>query len=197
METEPGLCPNPGSSVRGLRAVVLVGFMGAGKTSVGRVLGQQLGWAFEDLDDRIQTREKRTIEAIFREFGEAEFRRAEHAALGELLAELGSSPRVVALGGGAFVQAENAALLKQAGVPVVFLDAPVAELFRRCQQEMVERPLRRDQTHFQHLYETRRPRYLAATVRIETGGKDVQAVAEEVRRGLGLRADNESQGVTK
>ena len=175
--------------------MVLVGFMGAGKTSVGRALSQKLGWAFEDLDDRIQGREKRTIEAIFRESGEAEFRRAEYAALRELLAELGSSPRVVALGGGAFVQPENAALLKQAGVSVVFLDAPVEELFRRCQQELVERPLRRDPVHFQQLYETRRPRYLAATVRIETGGKDVEAVAEEVR--LGLRLGNESQGVPK
>jgi shikimate kinase len=199
-EAKLGSLPETNSFARGpaaAHAVVLVGFMGAGKTSVGRALGRQLGWAFEDLDDRIQAREQRTIEVIFRESGEAEFRRAEQAALRELLAELGSSPRVVALGGGAFIQPENAALLTQAGVPVVFLDAPVEELFRRCQQEMVERPLRRDQAHFQRLYETRRPRYLAATVRIETGGKDVQAVAEEVRRGLGLRTDNESQGAAE
>ena len=92
------------------------------------------------------------IEQIFRESGEAEFRRAEHAALRELLADLDSSPRVVALGGGAFVQAENAALLAEAAVPVVFLDAPVEELFRRCQQEPVERPLRRNLEEFRQLY---------------------------------------------
>ncbi|HTS09821.1 MAG TPA: shikimate kinase, partial [Candidatus Eisenbacteria bacterium] len=55
--------------------------MGAGKTSVGRTLGQRLNWAFEDLDDRIQQREGRTIAEIFRDSGELEFRRAEHNAL--------------------------------------------------------------------------------------------------------------------
>src|SRR2546428_2697763 len=91
-----------------VRTVFLVGFMGAGKSSVGRALSLQLGWPFEDLDERIQAREGRTIEQIFQQSGEAEFRRAEHAALRELIADLGSSPRVVALGGGTFVQTGNA-----------------------------------------------------------------------------------------
>ena len=178
-------------SVRGatpaVRAVFLVGFMGAGKTSVGRALGQQLNWPFEDLDERIQTREKRTIEQIFRESGETEFRRAEHAALRELLSELGPVPRVVALGGGAFVQPDNAALLEQAEVAAVFLDAPVEELFRRCQLEPLERPLRRNQEQFRKLYEARRPHYMAAALRIETGGKEVAAIAAEVASSLSLR----------
>ena len=175
------------------RAVFLVGFMGAGKSSAGRALARQLDWPFEDLDERIQAREQRSIEQIFRESGEPEFRRAEHDALRELLAELGPSPRVVALGGGAFVRAENAALLEQAGVPVVFLDAPVEELFRRCQQErQVERPLRRDPEQFRRLYEARRPHYLAAALRIETHGKEIDAVAAEVARALGLQPDRGS-----
>jgi shikimate kinase len=100
---------------------------------------------------------------------------------------------VVALGGGAFVRAENAALLEQAGVPVVFLDAPVEELFRRCQQErQVERPLRRDPEQFRRLYEARRPHYLAAALRIETGGKEIDTVAAEVARALGLEPNGES-----
>jgi shikimate kinase len=201
METKPGSRPAANSSARGplpaVRAVVLVGFMGAGKSSVGRALGRQLSWDFEDLDDRIQRREQRSIERIFCESGEPEFRRAEHAALRELLAELGSASRVVALGGGAFVQSENALLLKQAGVPIVFLDAPVDELFRRCAQEPVERPLRRDKAHFRRLYEARRPYYLAATLRIETGGKNVEAVAEEVQHELRLGAHDDSQGAAK
>ncbi len=61
--------------------------MGAGKSSVGRALGQQLNWLFEDLDDRIQAREGRTVAEIFRDSGEAEFRRAEHAALQHVLQE--------------------------------------------------------------------------------------------------------------
>ena len=164
--------------------------MGAGKSSAGRALARQLDWPFEDLDERIQAREQRSIEQIFRESGEPEFRRAEQDALRELLAELGPSPRVVALGGGAFVRAENATLLEQAGVPVVFLDAPVEELFRRCQQEQqVERPLRRDPEQFRRLYEARRPHYLAAAWRIETGGKEIDGVAAEVARALGLQPD--------
>ncbi len=180
-----------------MRAVFLVGFMGAGKSTVGRALARQMDWPFEDLDERVQAREKRSIEQIFWESGEAEFRRAEHEALRELLADLDSSPRVVALGGGAFVQAQNAALLAEAAVPVVFLDAPVEELFRRCQQEPVERPLRRDLEQFRQLYLGRRPHYLAASLRIETGGKDVEIVAAEVAEILGLRESGTSQGVVK
>ncbi len=67
------------------KAVFLVGFMGAGKTSVGRSLSRRLGWDFEDLDDRIQARAGRSIAEIFRDLGETEFRRLENAALRELL----------------------------------------------------------------------------------------------------------------
>jgi hypothetical protein len=72
--------PAPGCDAR-VRAVILVGFMGAGKTSVGRALGGRLGWRFHDLDDRVRAREGQTVADIFRESGETEFRRVEHAAL--------------------------------------------------------------------------------------------------------------------
>jgi shikimate kinase len=169
-----------------LKTVFLVGFMGAGKTSVGRALSHRLGLSFDDLDDRIQHREGKTIEQIFRESGEGEFRRAETAALRELLGELGRSPRVVALGGGAFAQADNAALIEEAKVHSVFLDAPVEELLRRCEQEAKERPLRQNPKQFRELYERRRQDYLRAGLRIETNGKDVDAVAAEVACSLGL-----------
>ena len=190
MKTRLGGQPEARSSApaSGVRAVFLVGFMGAGKSSVGRALSRRLGWPFEDLDERIQAREGRPIEQIFRQSGEAEFRRAEHAALRELLADLSSRPRVVALGGGTFVHTSNAELLlAETGVQAIFLDAPVEELFRRCQQEQLERPLRRDLDEFRHLYEARRPSYLTAGLRIETGGKDIEAVAAEVACVLGLR----------
>lgn len=164
-----------------------MGFMGAGKTSVGNALARRLGWRFEDLDDRVQAREGRTIEQIFRESGEAAFRQAEHAGLRALLTELDASPRVVALGGGAFVQPEIAALLEQAQLPTVFLDAGVEELFARCRQQQVARPLRRDLEQFRELYQARRPHYLKARVRIDTSGKDIEAVAAEVVKALGFR----------
>jgi shikimate kinase len=168
------------------RTVFLVGFMGAGKTSVGRALSHRLSFPFEDLDDRIQTREGKTIAQIFQESGEAEFRRAETAALRELLAEPGSSSRVVALGGGAFVQPVNAALIDEAKAHSVFLDAPVKELLRRCEQEKKERPLWQNPKQFRELYEKRRRHYMKAALRIETEGKDVDAVAAEVACSLGL-----------
>lgn len=168
--------------------IFLVGFMGAGKSSVGLALSRRLGWPFEDLDDRIEARERRSIEEIFRQFGEPGFRRIEHAALHSLIQGLGSSSRVVALGGGAFAQTPNAALLGEAGFPVIFLDAPVEELFRRCQEQQLNRPLRRNLEEFRGLYEARRPCYLKASLRIETGGKDVESVAWEVIESLKLQS---------
>ncbi len=171
---------------REAKAVFLVGFMGAGKTSVGRALSRRLSLPFEDLDDRIQQREGKSIEQIFRESGECEFRKAETAALRELLGELGSSVRVVALGGGAFVQPDNAALIRAAEVRSVFLDAPVDELLRRCEEQGTQRPLGHGPEQFRELYEKRRESYQRADVRIETSGKDVDTVASEVACSLGL-----------
>jgi len=168
------------------QALFLVGFMGAGKSSVGQILGRRLGWTFEDLDERIQQREGRSIEQIFAESGELFFRRIEHEALREVIAELGNIPRVVALGGGAFAQPENIGLLKKAAVPTVFLDGSVDELFQRCQEQERPRPLRRDLELFRTLYEARRVHYLTASLRVDTSGKDVEAVATEVVDALGL-----------
>src|SRR5947207_10093500 len=105
--------------------VFLVGFMGAGKTSVGQALSRSLGWSFEDLDDRVVAREHRSIEEIFRDSGEGAFRHAELKALRELLAQARSQPCVVALGGGAYAEPGIAAVLEESGYMVIFLDAPV------------------------------------------------------------------------
>lgn len=177
-----------------LRAVVLVGFMGAGKTSVGRELGARLGWRFADLDDRVEAREGRSVPEIFRDSGEAGFRRAEHAALRELLAELESgSPVIVALGGGAFVQAANVALVEGAGTPTVFLDASPEELWRRCAADALERPLRRNQQEFRQLYDLRRPGYQQARLCIQTGGRTVGEVVDEILESLSLRGQDTSE----
>ena len=179
---------------RGLpgNAVFLVGFMGAGKSSVGRALGQRLNWVFEDLDDRIAAREGRTVAEIFRDSGESEFRRAEHAALQHVLRELrGGGARIVALGGGAFVQKENAALLKSSSMPTAFLDAPVEELWRRCcvqaSQSGTERPLLRNLEEFRQLYQTRRSGYSRASLEIQTGSRAVETIAAEIAEALGLK----------
>ncbi len=173
-------------------AVFLVGFMGAGKSSVGRALGHQLNWLFEDLDERIEARESRTVAEIFRDSGEAEFRRAEHAALQHALQELrGGVAKIVALGGGAFVQKENASLLKASRVPTVFLDAPVEELWQRCctqaSETGTERPLLRSQEQFRKLYGARRRIYSKASLTIQTGGRFVETIAAEIAKALRLK----------
>jgi shikimate kinase len=173
-----------------MQAVILVGFMGAGKSSVGRVLAEHLGWTFEDLDDRIEEREKQTVEEIFRNAGEDGFRRAEREALKELLHGLHSgAEKVIALGGGAFVEESNLRLIAAANFPTVFLDAAVEELWKRCRQQSesqgLERPLLRSLQGFRELYEKRRPYYLRATLRQETDGMAVEEIAAELVQALG------------
>lgn len=160
--------------------IFLVGFMGAGKTSVGQALSRSLGWDFEDLDDKVVAREHRSIEEIFRDFGEAAFRRAELEVLREILDRTRYRIGVIALGGGAFASPEVVGLIEQSGSIVIFLDAPVDDLLRRCETHAVVRPLRGDAEQFRNLYLTRRPHYLRASFRIETGGKDIETVSREI-----------------
>lgn len=166
-----------------MRRVVLIGFMGAGKTTVGRALARRLRWKFLDLDDVIERRERQTVAQIFAAAGEAGFRRMENAALRDLLqndADAGASNLVLALGGGAFVQAENRALLEQAGAITVLLEAPLEELRRRCQGERRARPLAQQEDKFAELFAARRAGYEQARVRVQTLGKPVEQVAAEI-----------------
>jgi shikimate kinase len=179
------------------RAVFLLGFMGAGKSSVGRSMAEQLGWPFEDLDERIEKRERRKVHQIFRESGEIGFRAAEQAALGELLSEVRAGARkIVALGGGAFVQKENARLIEEAGLATVFLDASADELWRRCRNQAdrdgVERPLLGSLSNFRHLYKKRRPHYARAIFHQATEGKTVHEIAGELVEAIGISSGGSS-----
>jgi shikimate kinase len=172
-------------------ACFLVGFMGAGKTSVGQRLAHDLGWRFVDLDDRIVRADGRTVPEIFRAEGEAEFRAKETAALQLLIGELGLQPTVIALGGGAFAQPANVTLIHGTKLPVVFLDAPVEELMNRCRPEAGQRPLFQDENQFRQLYEERRSAYMKAGLCVDTSGQSVSEVASEVASLLGLAVPDE------
>ncbi len=164
--------------------------MGAGKTSVGRALGQRLNWIFEDLDDRIERREGRTVAEIFRDSGETEFRQAEQAALQQVLEELsGGVARIVALGGGTFVQEQNHKTVQASGIRTVFLDAPLPELWRRCQLSDldIKRPLQTSANTFRELYKDRLPFYKTAFLQVETEGKQVDSIAAEIAEKLDLK----------
>jgi shikimate kinase len=160
--------------------------MGAGKTTVGRALAGKLGWEFVDLDDIIQARDGRTIPEIFQNSGEGAFRSLEQQLLQELVGSSRVKATVLSLGGGAFIDNTNQQLLRENEIPAVFLDASAEELFRRCQQPGVDRPLLGDRNGFSALYERRRPAYMNAGFCIQTAGREIASIVDEIMTRLGL-----------
>jgi shikimate kinase len=175
---------------RPVKAVFLVGFMGAGKTSVGQALAAALGWRFVDLDTRITAKTGRSVAEIFEQDGEPCFRKMEHDELRSLLAELDTANTVVSLGGGTWMQSPNTAVLRQASLPVLFLDAPVEELWQRCLPEQKTRPLLQSEEAFRELYAARRKAYAEHTLLVETQGRSIEEVASQIRLLLGLAGTN-------
>jgi shikimate kinase len=172
---QPGKRPG-----RSPRLVLLVGFMGSGKTSVGEALAEGLGWAFVDLDRQIEIASGKSIPELFRSAGEREFRRLERSLLREALAPT-PGDRVIALGGGTFAQPGVPELARRVGAISVFLDGDVDELWARCCGDGRQRPLAVDQNQFRQLYEARRKRYMKADLRVHSSGKTVRQVVKIVR----------------
>ena len=180
MTDETRASQSPRTPGQALTAISLVGFMGAGKTTVGRALAGKLGWDFLDLDDLIQARDGRTIPEIFRNSGESAFRDMERQLLREFVNTSQAKASVLSLGGGAFIDNTNQQLLRENEIPAVFLDASAEELFRRCQQPGVDRPLLSDPNGFSALYERRRPAYLNAAICIQTAGREIAPIVDEI-----------------
>jgi shikimate kinase len=176
-----------------MRLLCLAGFMGCGKTTVGKQLAQQLGWRFLDLDERIEQRAGARISEIFDRLGEAAFRDLEYEQLDRALKEsvTAAIPTVVALGGGTFAQPRNLELLHAACIPdgapragwVLWLDCPIEQLLTRC-VTMDNRPLFRDEVSFRRLYEERAPFYRLADFRVESGNAPRNVVERILTLGL-------------
>lgn len=159
--------------------IYLVGFMGAGKTTVARALGRRLGWRVEDIDERIETRERRSVAAIFAQHGEPYFRQQERQVLGDLLLE---RHVIVATGGGTFAEADNRALMLADGA-VAWLDVPLAQVVARVPADG-RRPLAADRVQMEQLYARRKLAYAEAHVRIDAAGP-VPEVVERLLDWLG------------
>jgi shikimate kinase len=160
-------------------AIYLVGFMGCGKSSVGRALAEELGWSFIDLDEDIETCAGAPIAHIFDTHGEANFRALETEALKKRVQIARSGqPQVISLGGGAFTIEQNIELVLNHGV-TVWLDAPFDVIERRIAQE-THRPLARDPVRVKELFDQRRGGYALADYRIETGEDDPTAIVARI-----------------
>jgi shikimate kinase len=176
-----------------LQRIVLAGFMGSGKSTVGRLLAANLGWRFADLDDAVRETHGLTVPEIFAQKGEPFFRAAETAALDHLL---GDDRIVIALGGGAPETAANRHLLQNApGTLVVHLYASFEVLYERCVRQAREpgataRPLLGEQTAARERYSRRHPLYVVtAQHTIDVTGANAEEIAsrllEHVRDQIG------------
>ena len=155
--------------------IYLVGFMGAGKSSVARALGKRLDWRVEDIDARIERAERRDIPTIFRDSGEPYFRAREREALLSLLPERGT---VVASGGGTFADASNRELMLRDG-GVVWLDAPFDIVLKRVPLDG-RRPLAADRPGMEQLYNQRLAAYRQAHLRVDAGRGSVEELVEHI-----------------
>lgn len=149
--------------------IFLTGFMGAGKTTVGRLLAHRLGVPFLDLDEEIEAEAGMSIREIFAAEGEAAFRRRESEALRRLVARPGI---VVATGGGTVAQEANARFLHANGL-IVWLNPPFDAIARRIGgMGKVDRPLFKDEAQALALYRERLPAYRQADLTVEVGNED-------------------------
>lgn len=163
--------------------IFLTGFMGAGKTTVGRLLAERLAVPFRDLDAMVEEAAGRSVRELFASVGEPEFRRLERASLASLA---GLDPAVVALGGGTLAALGAPELVRSNGL-VVWLHPAFSTIVRRIGGSGKEdRPLFRDEMQAFDLYRERLPVYRSADVVCEVGGDEE---ASEVAARLALQLE--------
>jgi shikimate kinase len=161
--------------------IIIVGFMGTGKTTVARELAQRLGCPAVDLDDLITNNEWRSPKEIIEQDGENRFREIETRMLREALLE--KTARIVAVGGGAWTIAQNRKLIADKGAFTVWLDAPFELCWKRIEAGGEARPLARSRELAQKLYRERRGIYELAEARITVAESDnVEEIATRVIR---------------
>jgi len=185
-EAEKKLDPAASSSASLPRVVrvVLTGFMGAGKSTVGALLAARLGWQFIDIDAAIEATHKASIAALFQEHGEPWFRQVEQAAI---LDFLGIDHLVLALGGGAIeTDATRQLLLASEGTRLVHLEASLETVLKRCSGTENVRPVLRDRANLENRYLRRLPLYRQAHLNLPVDAIDPETVAATLASLLSL-----------
>ncbi len=158
--------------------LILTGFMGAGKSTVGAILARDLGWRFIDLDDVIEASSQSTVADLFANHGEAVFREWERHAVRQIA---GHEQVVVALGGGAVEDDSSRDLvLTTPGNILIFLDGELTALLARCSSEGRVRPLLAASEQLAARHQRRLPHYRKAHLTVDTTGLQPQAVADQV-----------------
>ncbi|MEX0290229.1 MAG: shikimate kinase [Flavobacteriaceae bacterium] len=164
--------------------IVLIGYMGSGKSTIGKLLAEKLDYTFIDLDDYIEDRLQTPILEIFKTKGDIYFRKQEHLLLKEVLQSEG--PFVLATGGGAPCYSGNMDLILELGTQAVYLKVSIPTLVDRLYKEKDQRPLishldEKDLPEFigKHLFE-RSPIYEKATDVILCDTKDPEEISEEI-----------------
>jgi len=167
-----------------LKNIVLIGFMGSGKSTVGKVLSKRLGYSYTDTDTLIEKRTGKTIPEIFEADGEDKFRRIESAILDEVLAQ---NRAVVSCGGGIVKSERNRSMLKERSV-VVYLKTGPEEIFNRVGKSGHKRPLLNvdnPEAEINRLLKEREPLYEeVADVIVDTTGKSLEEVADLILEAL-------------
>lgn len=153
----------------------LVGFMGAGKSTVARALARRLDWRVEDIDERVEKRERRDVATIFRQEGEPYFRAIEQQELIELLPARGV---VVATGGGTIVDPVTREMMLRDGA-VIWLDAPFSTILDRVPLDG-RRPLAADRIEMESLYNQRLMAYSRAHLRLDAGRGSVEELVDQI-----------------
>jgi shikimate kinase len=157
--------------------IFLVGFMGSGKTSLGRLLAGRMGWTFFDLDAALEEAEGASIMRIFVEKGEAYFRSVEQLTLREIAER--PVHAIVACGGGTFCSPENQSLLRRHGL-TVWLDQPFDRIWQRREELARRRPLWRGEGPLRELYDSRVPFYQLAGVHLPVEEDQVPQAVERL-----------------
>ena len=166
----PAAKTKSGKTKTNFSAIVLLGFMGAGKTTIAAKLADKLDCQAVCLDEIVETNERKSIAELFEKFGETVFREIESAALREILAS--RTIRVVALGGGTWTVEENREAVKNSGFKSVWLDAPFELCWARIKKENAARPLATKKTEARKLFNKRRKIYDESDVQIEIAEDD-------------------------